>query len=221
MKQRCQQLLEKRKKTRNKISKRFQKGYSSVDPSRLRAPQNYKRISFYYFKLTCVQLLKCWWETNTGAEGFYLLRNTWSQPEDQRRRELLRQIHNSALEGFQPHKQVAAFFISVIFVAALTNIIHFTILGNFYRSFWGFFLCVCYSIISILCNFSSSFWVFLLAVFICIPFPWVFGMAGQAQECSSGVPLSTLLHWSWCLSRSFCSQNCWLRKLLALEQVLV
>lgn len=33
MKQRCQQLLEKRKKARNKISKRFQKGYSSVDPS--------------------------------------------------------------------------------------------------------------------------------------------------------------------------------------------
>lgn len=49
----------KEKKARNKISKRFQKGYSSVDPSRLRAPQNYKRISFYYFKLTCVQLLKC------------------------------------------------------------------------------------------------------------------------------------------------------------------
>lgn len=66
----------KEKKTRNKISKRFQKDFSSVDPSGLRASQNYKRISFYYSKPTCVKLLKCRWETNTGAEGFYLVRNT-------------------------------------------------------------------------------------------------------------------------------------------------
>lgn len=164
----------------------------------------------------------CWsadGKLTQGLKVFYLIRNTWSQPGDQRRRELLRQIHYSALEGFQPHKQVAAFFNSVIFVAALTNIIHFTILGNYYRSFLGFFLCVIQSFQ--FCIISVPVSEFLLAVFICIPFPWVFGMAGQAQKCSSGVPLSTLLHWSWYLSRSFCSQNCWLRKLLALEQVLV
>lgn len=49
----------KEKKARNKISKRFQKDFSSVDPSRLQASQKYKIISFYYFKLTWVKLLKC------------------------------------------------------------------------------------------------------------------------------------------------------------------
>lgn len=82
-------------------------------------------------------------------------------------------------------------------VVSLTDIIHFTMLGNYYRSVWFFFFGVC-----VIQSFQFCVILLLVAEFFFISclhlhsFSLSFGMAGQAQECSSGVALSTLRHWS-------------------------